>query len=201
LEESLGIQFARQNLLVTYHPVTLDESSLRQMEELLAALALLDDTLLIFTMPNADTEGRALWSKVADFVGKQPRAHAFTSLGHRHYLSCIAQVDGVVGNSSSGLTEVPSFRKGTVNIGDRQRGRLRAASVIDCEADRASIGAAIHRLYSRDFQESLESVCNPYGDGGASQRVADILRRYPLEGLLKKAFYDLAPEVSVKCSP
>jgi GDP/UDP-N,N'-diacetylbacillosamine 2-epimerase (hydrolysing) len=200
LEESLGIQFAQHNLLVTYHPVTLDASSLHQMEELLAALALLDDTLLIFTMPNADTEGRALWSKVEDFVGKQPRAHAFTSLGHRRYLSCIAQVDGVVGNSSSGLTEVPSFRKGTVNIGDRQRGRLRAASVIDCDADRAAIGAAIHRLYSRDFQESLETVCNPYGEGGASQRVVEILRRHPLGELLKKSFYDLAPKMSVKCS-
>ena len=191
------MEFPERSLLVTYHPVTLESSSVEQMEELLTALEPLEDTLLIFTRPNADTEGRALWSQAQKFVQEHPNARAFTSLGHLRYLSCLQQVDGVVGNSSSGLTEVPSFRKGTVNIGDRQRGRLRAASVIDCEADRKSIGAAIDRLYSRDFQESLVTVCNPYGEGGASERIVDILRRHPLEGLLKKSFYDLGLKKSV----
>jgi GDP/UDP-N,N'-diacetylbacillosamine 2-epimerase (hydrolysing) len=100
-------------------------------------------------------------------------------------------VDAVVGNSSSGLTEAPSFRIGTVNIGDRQRGRLKAVSVIDCEPDRESIGAALEQLYSPAFQAKLAGVRNPYGEGGASERIAAVLRTYPLDGILKKSFYDL----------
>jgi len=198
LEQSLGLEFPERSLLVTYHPVTLDSTSSDQMTELLAALEPLDDTLLIFTMPNADTEGSALWGQVEDFGRRHPNVRTFESLGHLRYLSCVHQVDGVVGNSSSGLAEVPSLRRGTVNIGDRQRGRLRASSVIDCEPDRASISAAIERLYSRDFQESLASARNPYGEGGASERIVRTLREYPLQGLVKKSFYDLnVPAVSV----
>ena len=100
-------------------------------------------------------------------------------------------VDGVVGNSSSGLMEVPSFKKGTVNIGDRQLGRLQAASVINCEPTRASIQSALQRLYSVDFQEKLSRVVNPYGQGGASAKVVDALKRYTLNGLVKKTFHDL----------
>jgi GDP/UDP-N,N'-diacetylbacillosamine 2-epimerase (hydrolysing) len=100
-------------------------------------------------------------------------------------------VDGLVGNSSSGLIEAPSFKKGTINIGDRQRGRLRAASVIDCAADRQAIDAALQQLYSPEFQSRLPAVRNPYGEGGASARIIPILRDYPLEFILKKTFYDL----------
>jgi GDP/UDP-N,N'-diacetylbacillosamine 2-epimerase (hydrolysing) len=107
------------------------------------------------------------------------------------YLSCVAQVDGVVGNSSSGLTEVPTLRKGTVNIGDRQRGRLQAQSVINCDPTRQSIGAAIGRLYSDDFQRAMVGTRNPYGNGGASEKVVAVLRDCKLEGLAKKPFFDL----------
>lgn len=191
LEKALDLEFSSRNLLITYHPETLDPASLNHMDELLEALTLLGDTLLIFTRPNADTEGRAFWAKVESFVKSHPTARAFTSLGHLRYLSCVAQVDGVIGNSSSGLTEVPSLHRGTVNVGDRQRGRLRATSVIDCQPDQASIAAAIERLYSHEFRESLPATRNPYGEGGASQNVVNILRNHPLEGLLKKSFYDL----------
>ena len=115
----------------------------------------------------------------------------FESLGQRRYLSLVALVDGVVGNSSSGLAEVPSFHKGTVNIGDRQKGRLRASSVIDCAPDRRSIAEAIGRLYSPAFQEALARVENPYGDGGASRRIVRVLAEHPLQGLVQKRFYDL----------
>ena len=192
LEAALDLKLAPRNLLITFHPVTLEHNtSAAQMEELLAALAELEDTGLIFTMPNADTEGRVLFKQIDAFCARHQQARAFTSLGQLRYLSCIQHVDGVVGNSSSGLAEVPSFRKGTINIGDRQKGRLRAASVIDCEPDLGSIRVALKRLFSREFQDQLHSVNNPYGNGGASETTVSILEKIPLSELLKKRFYDL----------
>lgn len=193
LEASLDFKLGPKNLLVTFHPVTLEKSTAgAQMAELLAALEELEDTHLIFTMPNADTDGRILIDMVEQFVAIHSNARAYTSLGQLRYLSCIRQMDGVVGNSSSGLAEVPSFRKGTINIGDRQRGRLKADSVIDCAPDRHSIAAALHTLYSPEFQAQLATVRNPYGEGGASEKVVRVLQEYPLDTLLKKTFYDLA---------
>jgi GDP/UDP-N,N'-diacetylbacillosamine 2-epimerase (hydrolysing) len=162
------------------------------MRELLAALEDLVDTQLIFTLPNADTDGRELFEAIEGFVRTHSNAKAFTSLGQLRYLSCIKHVDGVVGNSSSGLVEAPSFRKGAVNIGDRQLGRLRAKSVIDCSPDRRAIKSALERLYSRDFQTVLRTVTNPYGDGGASEKVVNVLKDISLDDLLKKRFYDLS---------
>lgn len=192
LETSLDFKLGPKNLLITFHPVTLETATAEnQMEELLATLAALKDTQLIFTLPNADTDGRALIKSVEQFVGQHPNARAYTSLGQLRYLSCIAQVDGVVGNSSSGLAEVPSFKKGTINIGDRQRGRLQAASVINCEPIRDSIAAALEQLYSTDFQASLRQVINPYGEGGASVAIISTIKTISLDGLLKKQFYDV----------
>jgi GDP/UDP-N,N'-diacetylbacillosamine 2-epimerase (hydrolysing) len=128
---------------------------------------------------------------VHHFVATHVNARAYTSLGQLLYLSCIAQVDGVVGNSSSGLVEVPSFRKGTVNIGDRQRGRLQASSVINCKSDRESIATGLEILYSIEFQSRLCKVINPYGEGGASDKVVNTLKNYPIAGIVKKTFYDL----------
>lgn len=195
LEESLEFKFGEKNLLVTFHPVTLEHDSAgKQMSELLAALAELRDTNLLFTMPNSDTDGRVLFDLVRTFVEAHPNAKSFTSLGQQRYLSCVRQVDAVVGNSSSGLTEVPSFAKGTVNIGDRQRGRLKAVSVIDCSPERKSIRWAIDQLYSPEFQARLSSVRNPYGDGGASDRIVELIRTVDLDGILKKKFYDMPAE-------
>lgn len=192
LEQSLDFKLGAHNLLVTFHPATLDRASpAAQMAELLAALQGLRDTHLIFTMPNADTGGRALFALIESFVARHPNARCYTSLGSLRYLSCIRHVDAVLGNSSSGLTEVPSFRKATINIGDRQRGRLKAASIIDCEPQRNSIGAALSRLYSPQFQATLPLVRNPYGEGGASERIVQILATHPLENLMQKAFHDL----------
>lgn len=192
LEASLGMRLKQKSLLVTFHPVTRGgDSSEHQMQELLEALHDLEDTSLIFTMPNADNGSRLLAGMIRAFVKAHKNACAFDSLGQLRYLSCMQHVDGVVGNSSSGLTEAPSFHKGTVNIGDRQRGRLQAASVIDCQPERTAISAALGRLFSPEFQASLGSVRNPYGEGGSSEKVLAILRTYPLETLQRKVFYDI----------
>ena len=192
LTSELNIKLAKRNLLITFHPVTLEQgTSALQMDELLAALSELEDTGLIFTMPNADTEGRILFNKIRHFCTLQPQAYAFTSLGQLRYLSCIQHVDGVVGNSSSGLLEVPSFKKGTINIGDRQRGRLKAQSIIDCKPERESIRMALQRLLSSEFQKQLSEVVNPYGNVGPSDLIVQILEKQSLNNLLKKRFYDI----------
>ena len=192
LENSLDFKLKCKNLLITFHPVTLEtNTSANQMAELLANLANLNDTGLIFTMPNADTDGRVLIKMIEQFVEHHPNARAFKSLGQLRYFSCVAQVDGVVGNSSSGLTEVPSFNKGTINIGDRQRGRIQAKSIINCEPNRESIAAALKQLYSKKFQIGLNDVCNPYGEGGASEKILTILKQPVGREFIKKFFNDL----------
>ncbi|NCJ07071.1 UDP-N-acetylglucosamine 2-epimerase (hydrolyzing) [Synechococcales cyanobacterium C] len=196
LEAALGFKLGAKNLLITFHPVTLEQTpAVEQMAELLVALDTLKETHLIFTMPNADTDSRALFHLIETFVATHSNARVYTSLGQLRYLSCIQHVDGVVGNSSSGLLEVPSFRKGTVNIGDRQEGRLKADSVIDCSPDRHAISAAIQRLYSFEFQEKLKMIRNPYGDGGASDKIVHVLQMLQLNNILKKNFFD----VSISC--
>lgn len=192
LEASLDFSLGPRNLLVTFHPVTLEsQSSAHQMGELLKALDALQDTHLIFTMPNADTGGRELSAMVDAFVATHPNARAYSSLGQLRYLSCMQYVDAVVGNSSSGLAEAPSMGIGTIDIGDRQRGRLRASSVIHCEPTAEQITHALATLYSPEFQASLAQVVNPYGTGGASQRIVEVLATQPLESLVKKKFHDL----------
>ncbi|SEP70573.1 GDP/UDP-N,N'-diacetylbacillosamine 2-epimerase (hydrolysing) [Ectothiorhodospira magna] len=192
LEDSLAFKFAPKNLLITFHPVTLEENtSSNQVDELLAALKELEDTGLIFTMPNSDTDGRVILEKIRLFCSNHPRAVAYTSLGQLRYLSCIYHVNGVIGNSSSGLIEAPSLNTGTINIGDRQKGRLKASSVIDCEPDKFSIKNAINKLFSDEFQSNLKFIENPYGYGGASNAIVQIIEQHSsFPDLLKKKFHD-----------
>ena len=192
LENSIKFKLGSKNLLITFHPVTLENStSAQQMGELLSALNKLDNTNLIFTMPNSDTDGRVLFKIIEEYVSSNIKSVVFTSMGQLRYLSCLKHVDGVIGNSSSGLLEVPTFKIGTINIGDRQRGRLKAISVIDCEPNEPSISSAIKMLYSADYQNRLTTVKNPYGCGGASESIVNILNDVSLDGLLKKRFYNL----------
>lgn len=193
LEKSLDFSLGQKNLLVTFHPATLHAGQAAgQMQELLAALASLKETHIIFTMPNADTEGRGLFGLIEAFVAERPlTAKAYGSLGQLRYLSAVRWVDGVVGNSSSGIIEVPSLGKGTINIGDRQDGRLRAASVIDCQPEHGSILTALETLYSSQFQSILKNVENPYGSGGASEKIVRILEAVDTDSLLRKKFIDL----------
>lgn len=196
LEKELKFMFCKRNLLITFHPVTLENSTeSEQVHELLAALDALDDTGLIFTMPNADTGGRKIMALIDNFVASHPNSCAFSSLGQLRYLSCLRHVDGVVGNSSSGLIEAPSCEIGTINIGDRQLGRVKADSVIDCLPERASIARAIDILYTSEFQKLVKNTQNPYGDGFASKRIIQVLSTLPRNDVLKKAFYDIAFDI------
>jgi UDP-hydrolysing UDP-N-acetyl-D-glucosamine 2-epimerase len=202
LEQSLGFKLGERNLLVTFHPPTLELDQARsQIQALLDALSTLESsTHLIFTLPNADTRGRELGEMVQRFVSDHANARAYASLGQLRYLSAMALVDGVVGNSSSGLAEAPSFGVGTVNIGDRQAGRLKAPSIIDCAPHADAIVAALKRLFSDEFRSTLGSA-NPYGNGGAAEAIVAVLRDYPLAGVVKKRFNDIADAVGSTAGP
>ena len=192
LENELNIKFLDKSLLITFHPVTLDiESSELQFKELLEALSNFKDTTLIFTMPNADNGGRKLINMVEEFVIENENAKAFISLGQPLYFSCISNMDGVVGNSSSGIIEVPSFKKATINIGDRQLGRLQAESIINCKPLKTDILNAIEKLYSPSFQILLDRVTNPYSGTGVNKKIIEVLGTISLDGIIKKAFHDL----------
>jgi len=177
VEQRLRVKFKQKNLLITFHPETLAERGAgNSLIQTLEALSTLQDTLLIFTLPNADTGHQEFFRLINDFVADDPENRvSFESLGQGGYFSCLQFVDGVIGNSSSGLLEAPTFRIGTINIGDRQKGRLRATSVIDCEGQTRSILQAIERLYSNEFRQSLSDVKNPYGEGGASDLIVELI--------------------------
>ena len=190
IEKQLGYIFQKKNLLVTFHPATLEQYSPEsQFQELLDALDFLDpDVGIIFTYPNADPAGRNLLPMIDSFVAEHPQAEAYASLGQLRYLSVMAQVDAVVGNSSSGLYEAPSFKIPTVNIGDRQRGRLQASSIINCESSIEAISGAMQKAFAMD----CSAVVNPFGEGNSAQEITFVLKSFPLnEALLKKHFFDL----------
>lgn len=152
----------------------------------------LKDTNIIFTKANSDTDGRVINEMIDEYVAKNnTKSVCFTSLGQLRYLSALQYVDAMVGNSSSGLAEAPSFKKGTINIGDRQKGRIKSSSVIDCEANKNSILEGFTKLYSKEFQETLKTINNPYGDGCASKKIVEIIKSVDLKNILKKPFYDL----------
>jgi GDP/UDP-N,N'-diacetylbacillosamine 2-epimerase (hydrolysing) len=187
------MKLGKKNLLITYHPVTLEkQTSQKNFQILLNVLNELKDTYLIFTMPNADSDGRIIKNMITNFIKNHPaKAISFASMGSLNYLSTLQYVDGVVGNSSSGMSEAPTFKIGTINIGDRQKGRLKAESVIDCEPTKNSIKYAISKLYESEFQQKLKHVKNPYGDGNATEKILDILHDSPIPSELKKAFYNI----------
>ena len=192
-ENAIEFELGQKNLLVTFHPVTLERGTTEeQFRNLLEALDELDDTKFIFTKPNADTGGRIVIQMIDEYVSQNThKAVAFVNLGQLRYLSAMRFVDGVVGNSSSGLTEVPAFKIGTINLGDRQKGRIKADSVIDCEPNKESIMKAIKKLYSKEFQDKLKTVKNPYGEDGAAEKIKKILKETDLSNILKKQFYDI----------
>jgi UDP-N-acetylglucosamine 2-epimerase (non-hydrolysing)/GDP/UDP-N,N'-diacetylbacillosamine 2-epimerase (hydrolysing) len=181
--------------VVTYHPVTLEKDTAEsQMSDLLASLKGFSDIYWIFTLPNADTGGRIIIKKIKDFINKNPeRGKAFASLGQLKYLSLLKHAIVMVGNSSSGLTEAPSFELPVVNISDRQRGRVRAQNVIDVpECKKNLIKSAIGRALSPEFKGSLIGMRNPYGEGNSSDRIVEKLRTIPLdESLIKKEFHEV----------
>lgn len=193
-EESIGFDLSGGlKFLVTFHPVTLEFGSAeKQMKELLDALALYQDAKIIFTKANADTDGRIINQLIDRYVMENPKQSiAFTSLGQLRYLSALQYVDIVIGNSSSGLLEVPSFKTATINIGDRQLGRVKASSVIDCIAEKGAIQEAINKADSKEFKSTLEKVVNPYGSGNPSGEIIDVLKSVDLLNVIKKKFYNI----------
>ena len=192
-EESIKFKLNKKNILVTFHPVTLENNTAEeQFQELLNAIDKLEDTNIIFTKANSDTDGRVINSMIDEYVSKnKDKSIYFTSLGQLRYLSALQHVNAVVGNSSSGLAEAPSFKIATINIGDRQKGRVKASSVVDCEPNRKSILKAFGRIYSDKFQQNLKNTINPYGNELASKKIVEIIKKTDLTSILKKSFYDL----------
>ena len=193
ISELTGYRFAEKNLLVTFHPVTLElDESVDQLYELLSALDSFDqNTSILFTLANADTLGKKFNEIIIGFVKERKNCFFSASLGQKLYFSCLKEFSVVVGNSSSGLGEAPTFKIPTINIGNRQAGRIKASSIIDCDPEKKSILSAFDKAYSATFQSKLETVINPYGAGGASEAIVDIIINIPLAGLNKKIFYDL----------
>jgi len=190
LEREIDFKFKEKNLLVTFHPETLGQvSAADQFAEVLKALDSLDPNIgILFTKANADTHSRDINRMIDDYATRRQAAKAYASLGQLRYLSAVAQVDMVVGNSSSGIGEVPSFKKATVNIGDRQKGRLQAPSVVNCAPKVQEIKHAIDTAFNMDCSK----VENPYGDGNSSVSILSVLKRIPdYKVLIRKQFFML----------
>ncbi|GED67583.1 UDP-N-acetyl glucosamine 2-epimerase [Brevibacillus reuszeri] len=197
IERSINFSLKRPSFLITYHPVTLEKGhSETAIKELFHALDEFPNATCIFTKPNADMEGRTISKMIDEYVYQRPSTcKSFVSLGQLRYLSAIQHVDVVIGNSSSGILEVPYFRKPTVNLGDRQKGRIQAASVIDCMETKESICDAIKMALSHEFHRQLQKIHSPYGEDYVSGKVKKVLKEVDLSLLLKKSFYDLSLEV------
>jgi len=193
LEKKLSLKFNRRNLLITFHPVTLeDNTAKKQLSELLYVLDGLKDISLIFTKANADPESKVINKTITEYVRKNSeKAYVFSSMGQLNYFSTMQFVDAVVGNSSSGIIEAPASKIGTINIGDRQKGRIKAKSIIDCKPERSDIENAIRKLYSSKFQKGLKDTINFYGDGYTAVKIKDVLKNCNLENISKKKFYNL----------
>ncbi len=192
-EKAIGFHLGDLSFLITYHPVTLSpESPAQALSELLKAIDQFSNAKVIFTKANADTSGRIINQRIDEYVGMNPlRAKVFTSMGRMLYLSAVKHVDIVIGNSSSGLLEVPVFKKPTVNMGDRQQGRLRADSVIDCMENEREIVEAIKKGLSDDFKSILGKTVSPYGHGNASLKIKEYLKNVSLQNVLMKQFHDI----------
>lgn len=193
LEESLGFQLGDKSLLVTFHPVTLEDSTAeKQCQNLLEALEGFPEYRIIFTLPNSDTDGRIIMQQIQEFTQKyNDQSIAFTSLGKVRYLSALQYVSAVVGNSSSGIIEVPSFGIPTLNIGDRQKGRIAAESVVNCGSSKEQITNGLNSIFSEQVERIANRKENPYDKEGTVNAICTVLKKYSLKDLTKKTFYNL----------
>lgn len=192
LEKEMGFNFAARNILVTFHPVTLERRSAKaQFKELLKAIDSFSDIGVIFTEPNADTGNSAIRDLIDVYVKKNGlKAVCFENMGTLRYLSTLQAVNAVVGNSSSGIIEAPSFGVPTINIGDRQKGRLMAKSIINCAPQAKQIRNAIKKAFSPRFVKFCKTVNNPYGKGNAAEKIYKVIKG-SINNLpnIKKTFY------------
>ena len=193
LEDSIRFKLGEKSLLVTYHPVTLENhTAADQCRNLLKALDEFPDYKIIFTLPNSDTDGRVIVRLINEYVSLRPeRCMAIPSLGLQRYLSALKCVSAVVGNSSSGIIEVPSFGIPTLDIGNRQKGRIAAESVVHCGNDSRSIIEGMQQVLSDVFRKQVKHVLNPYEKRDTTKNIYKIISTYPLENLRQKKFYDV----------
>jgi GDP/UDP-N,N'-diacetylbacillosamine 2-epimerase (hydrolysing) len=194
LERQLSIDLSKPFFLITYHPVTLQAGSItKHYKSLLSALDKYKEYSLIFTCSNSDHEGREVVNILTQYkkccIGKN--IYVFTSLGFKRYLSLLRFAAAVIGNSSSGMIEVPHFGVPTVNIGDRQKSRLGANTVVHCNNSKNAIEAAIQKVLSPEFHVNLKNVKSPYKKGNVSSQIKEVLKTYPLDGILEKQFVDV----------
>lgn len=194
LESSLDFHLGEKFLLITFHPVTMENATAaEQCDSLLRALSEINSYYqLLFTLPNSDTDGRVIIKKINDYVSAHSdKAYAITSLGKRRYYSALKFATAVIGNSSSGLVEAPSFHIPTLNIGNRQEGRTRGESVIDVDSTYEGIREGLNKALSTEFINQAKKANNPYEKENTLLEIFNTIKTYPLEGLIKKHFYDL----------
>jgi UDP-N-acetylglucosamine 2-epimerase (non-hydrolysing)/GDP/UDP-N,N'-diacetylbacillosamine 2-epimerase (hydrolysing) len=193
LEKSIDFEINDKTILVTYHPTTLETMSTKdQFDNLLSVLSNLNDLQVIFLLPNSDTNGRVIIELINNFVKKnQNRCKAYTSLGKLRYLSAMQYVSAVVGNSSSGIIEAPSFGIPTLDIGDRQKGRIAAESVVHCGTSKDDISKGFKLIFSEEFRLRAKIVNNPYYKENTVANILKILKDFPVRNVIKKVFYNI----------
>jgi GDP/UDP-N,N'-diacetylbacillosamine 2-epimerase (hydrolysing) len=191
IEQKLNFKFLKKNLLITYHPETIRKDlNKNNISTLLRSLSKLKQTKLLFTIPNIDTGNLNIIRAIKQFSLKHKNTMIFDSLGHKMYLSVICNVDGVIGNSSSGLSEVPYLKKGTINIGNRQDGRIKAKSIIDCNFTSSQINNSLKKLYSKKFIEKLKYTKSPYEKKDTSKKIVKIIKSFDFKNIKLKKFFD-----------
>lgn len=193
LEKNLNFKIKKNNLIVTYHPVTLEGGSAdKHFKQILLAIKSLKNTSIIFTMPNNDPEYSVIFKMIKSFVKKNKNCKYFVNLGHLNYFSCLKYSKYVLGNSSSAIHEVPTFKIPSINIGDRQKGRIKSVSTIDCKPEKNSILKALRKANLLYKEKKLINCKNPYGKPGSSKRIVKILKNLSFDNIVKKKFFDIS---------
>ncbi len=191
IQEILKINFLRKNIIITYHPVTLENYTNNDFFELIKAIRKFPDICFIFTAPNPDSGFSEINNIIKNECSDFKNRYFIKSLGQINYLSCLKHVDGILGNSSSGILEVSSFKKGTINIGPRQDGRIRPDNVIDCELNSSKIIKSINMLYSSKFQQKLKNIENPYYKNNTIKMIISLIKKKYKDINIKKKFFNI----------
>ena len=191
LEKKYKLSFKKKNLIVCFHPETINKfSPKKQIREVLSALKVLKNTLIIFTMPGADLGNNIIKKEIKKFIKIKKDSFFYASLGQRNFFSFLNQVDAIIGNSSSGILEMPYFQKATINLGTRQMGRLHSKSIINVKINKSDILRSIKIIYSPKFKKVIKNSKNFYGDGGSSKRILRILKKLNTKNLFQKRFFN-----------
>lgn len=191
IQKNLNIKFKKQSLIINFQPENSEQLTKNLLTETLNALKTQKEKTLIFTMPGSDLHKNIIFSSIKNFVKKNNNSYFFKSLGSVNFLSCLNYVDAMVGNSSSGLLEMPTFKKPTINIGNRQLGRLQSKTVVNVDPEKKLIIKAIDKIYSLKFKKILKSSKNPYGEGKSAEKIVSILKKINLKKINNKIFFDL----------